>query len=330
MSFSQPGRGDVHVDKPLTNISVAFMQAADAFVADRVFPIVRVEKESDKYFTIPRGHFMRDEMKLRAPGAPVELANYTISTDSYRCDVWALGTMVADQVRANYDSPLAPDQEAVDFLSQKALIRKDRLWAGQFFTTSVWTGDFTGVDSASPGASQFGRFDRSDSKPIETIRAARRRVHLRTGLRPNVLVLGPQVWDALVDNAQIVGRLDRGQTSGPAMVLKQNLAALFELDEILVMDGIFNSAVEGAADSLGAIGSKSALLLYRPSSPGLRTPTAGYTFSWSGFMGASALGTRIKRLRDEKAEADQIEIQMALDYKLVSADLGAFLATAVN
>jgi len=39
---------------------------------------------------------------------------------------------------------------------------------------------------------------------------------------------------------------------------------------------------------------------------------------------------RMKRMRDEKREADMIEIQMAFDQKLVQADLGHFYLTVVN
>ena len=38
MPFIEPSRSDVHVDGPLGNISVAFLQSQDAFVADTVFP----------------------------------------------------------------------------------------------------------------------------------------------------------------------------------------------------------------------------------------------------------------------------------------------------
>ena len=67
--YSVPGRADVHVDRPLTNLSIAFRQSADAFVADRVFPVVPVSKQTDSFFTIPRGAFLRDQMEKKAPGA---------------------------------------------------------------------------------------------------------------------------------------------------------------------------------------------------------------------------------------------------------------------
>jgi len=330
MAINQPGSGDVHVDRPLTQIAIAYAQNPEAFVADRVFPVLPVAKQTDSYFTIPRGAWFRDEMKKRAPGALSAERTHDVSTDTYACDVWALHEMLADQVRANYDSPLQADREITEGLSQAGMIRKEREFVTSFFTSGLWTGDYTGVDSASPGASQIGRWDRADSTPIEDIRAAKRRVQARTGFRPNKLVLGPEVYDALLDHPDIVGRIDRGQTTGAARVMRENLAALFELDEVLVMESVYNSAVQGATDSIGFIGGKSALLVYAAPSPGLYVPSGGYTFSWTGLMGAGALGMRMKRIRDEKRESDMIEIQMAFDQKLVSADLGQFFITAVN
>lgn len=330
MAINEPGRGDVHVDRPLTQIAIAFAQNPEVFIADRVFPILSVNKQSDSYFTIPIGEWYRDQMKKRAPGALSAERTHTLSTDTYLCDVWALHEMLADQVRANYDSPLQADREITEGLTQAGMIRKERQWVTDFFGSGLWTTDQTGIDSASPGANQVGRWDRADSTPIEDIRTGKRRVQARTGFRPNKLVIGREVYDALLDHPDIVGRLDRGQTQGPALVQRQNLAALFELDEVLVMDSVFNSATEGATDSIGLIGGKVALLVYAAPVAGLYNPSAGYTFSWTGLLGAGALGMRMKRIRDEKRESDMIEIQMAFDQKLVSADLGQFYITVVN
>ncbi len=328
--INQPGRGDVHVDGPLTMIAIAFAQNPEVFIADRVFPILPVSKQTNKYFVVPRGAWFRDEMKKRAPGALSAQRTHEVSTDSYSCDVWALHEMLADQIRANYDSPLQADREMTEGLSQAGMIRKERQWVTDFFGSGLWSVDQTGVDSASPSTNEVGRWDRADSTPIEDVRAGKRRVQARTGFRPNKLAVGREVYDALLDHPDIVGRLDRGQTNGPAMVKRESLAALFELDEVLVMDSVFNSATEGAADSIGLIGGKSALLVYSAPSPGLYVPSAGYTFSWTGLLGAGALGMRMKRIRDEKRESDMIEIQMAFDQKLIEADLGQFYITIVN
>lgn len=330
MSINQPGKGDVHVDRPLSNIAIAYTQDSDAFVSDRVFPILPVAKQTDKYFIIPRGAWFRDEMKKRSPGAKSAERTHEVSTDSYSADVWALHEMLADQIRANYDSPLQPEREMTEGLTLAGLIRKENIFVDSYFKTSVWATEVTGVDSATPTAGQFGRWDRADSTPIEDIRTGKRAVQQLTGFRPNKLTLQRAVYDALLDHPDIVGRLDRGQTTGPAIVMRQNLAALFELSEVLVMDAVQNTAVEGAADVFDFIGGKNALLTYSPAAAGLYVPSAGYTFSWSGLLGAGALGMRMKRMRDEPRESDMLEIQMAFDQKLVQDELGYFFLDAVN
>jgi hypothetical protein len=329
MPYVQPSRSDVHVDRPLTNISIAFMQRADNFIADRVFPVVPVAKQSDKYFTYDRGMFNRDEMKLRAPGTESAGATYKLSTDSYSADVWALHNDIADQVRANADSPLQLDREATEFLTVKGLIRKEKAWAATHFVTGAWTTERAGVASG-PTGTQFLRWDVAASTPIENVRSGASAMAVLTGFRPNKMVIGRNVYDALLDHPDIVGRIDRGQTAGTAIVMRQNLAALFEMDEILVMDAIENSANEGATNVHAFIGGKHALLAYAAPNPGIMVPSAGYTFSWTGFLGAGALGTRIKRMRMEQLEADRIEIEMAFSQKKVAADLGSFFLNAVS
>lgn len=329
MPFNQPSRSDVHVDGPLTSVSLAFIQSTDAFVADRAFPRMGVAKQTDSYFTYDRGYFNRAEMQKRAPATESAGANYSISTDSYAADVWALHRDIADQVRANADSPISLDREAALLLSGQALLRKETEWASAHFVTGVWTTERAGV-AATPTGTQFLRWDDAASTPIEDVRQGVRAVHQSTGFRPNKMVVGRIVYDALLDHPDIVGRLDRGQTSGTAMVMRENLAALFEMQEVLVMDAIQNTALEGLTNVHSYIGGKHAVLLYTPASPGLMVPSAGYTFTWTGLLGGGALGSRISRMRMDPLKADRIEIEMAFDQKLVSADLGAFFLNAVS
>lgn len=329
MGIQQPGQGDVHIDRPLTNISLAFLQARDGFVADRAFPTVPVGKQTDKYFTYDRGAFNRDEMQKRAAGTESAGATYTVSTDNYGCDVYGLHVNVADQMRANADSPLSPDREATEFLSLKALIRRERSWAAQYFATTVWTNERAGVAS-SPTGTQFLRWNDAASDPIKNVDDMGSTIQESTGFRPNRLILGRRTWDAIKNHPDIIGRIDRGQTEGAARAARATVAAIMELDEVLVMDGIVNTAIEGAANAHSFIGGKHALLVYAAPNPGLMVPSAGYTFTWSGLLGSNVLGTRISRFRMEHLKSDRIEIEQAFDHKKVAADLGGFFLNAVS
>lgn len=325
MPYIQPGPGDVHVNRPLTNMSLAFPN--DGWVADKVFPNIPVNSRSDVYFTYDRGHFNRNNMRVRGPSTRASRATYGISTDSFSCARWALARDIDDEVRANADSPVNLDVEATEFLTRGALINREVNWAAAFFTTSKWTTDVTGA--AAPTGSQVLQWSDPASTPIENIRAKKTVIRKSTGVEANKLVIGREVWDALIDHPDIIARMDRGQTTGPAMANRQAVAEILELDEVLVMEGIYNSANEGATNVHAFVGGKSALLVHAAPRPGVMTVSGGYTFSWTGFLGATTNGWRIKKYREEAITSDTIEIEQYYAQKLVSADCGVFFATIV-
>lgn len=328
-SYAQPSRTDVHVNRPLTNVSVAFMQETEGFVADRAFPVVPVDKQSDRYFLYLRGEFNRHEMRKRAPGTESAGGTYKIdNTPTYYAENYSFHRDIPDDVRNNADDPLNLDRDATEYLTLKALINREVSWAAKYFVTGVWAQEYAGVAGA-PGASQFQQWNQAASTPIENVRFMRTATKLKGGLRPNKMAIGRYVWDALMDHPDIIGRVDRGQTSGPAKANLDALAALFELDEILVLDAIQNTALEGATESNAFIGGKHALLFYAAPRPGIMTPTAGYTFAWRGAPGASGLGTRISKIRAPLIRSDRVEIDDNFDQKLVSADLGFMFLNAV-
>lgn len=325
----QPTSGDVHVNTPLTNISIAFSQNSTNFIADKVFPNIPVSKQSDIFYLYDRGFFNRDEMDVRAEGTESKGSGYALDTDTYYAPVYAFHHDISDQRRANADSVLNQDREATELVSLKAMIKREKLWVAKYFAASLWTTELQGVVGA-PGGGQFQQWHVAASTPIENIRAAKTAVLELTGFEPNTLTISQNVYDALIDHPDIVDRIKYGQTpGGVAMISTQDLANLFKLERVLISKAIVNTAVEGAANAHSFIAGKHALLSYSPPSPGIMTPTAGYTFSWNGLLGASALGSRIKRFRLEAIASDRIEIEMAFDQKLISADLGYFFKDAV-
>lgn len=327
-----PTHGDVHVNQPLTNISIAYIQDATNFIADRVFPNISVSKQSDRYYTYDRGYFNRDEMDVRAPGTESSGSGYTVdSTPTYYCPIYAFHHDIPDERRANADSVLAPDREATMLCSSKALIKREKLWVSKYFAGSIWTSDVDGVSSGENNSTTFRQWNDANSTPIEDVRNAKTTVLQRTGFEPNVMVIGRQVFDKLCDHPDIIDRIKYGQTAGRgiAQIDVSDLEAVFKINRILVMNSIENTAKEGQTNSHLFIGGKKCLLAYAAPTPGLMTPTAGYTFSWTGFLGAASTGQRIKKFRMEPIASDRVEIEMAFDQKLVAADLGYFFDTIV-
>lgn len=320
----QPTPRDVHVDAALTNISVAYVQDANNFIADKVFPFVGVEKQSDLYFTYEKGAFFRDDAKRRAPGTESAGSGFTLSTASYYCSKWALHKDVDDDTVANSDPGIDPYRDAATFVMQNLLIRRERLFVDAYMKTGVWGTDVV-------GGTNFAQWDdEATSDPAEDFKDGRIAILSKTGYLPNTLVVGYEVHEALKKHPLIQ---EKFKYTSAASITAEMIAQYLEIERYLVAKSIYNSSAEGVADAsavFGFIHGKNALLCYSAPSPSLLQPTAGYCFGWRGLTGLNNLGIRTKRFRMEQLESERIESDMSLDLKLVAADMGYFFSAAVS
>lgn len=316
----QPTSSDVHVDAILTNISVAYIQDQANFIANRVFPMVPVEKQSDKYFKYTKGDWFRDEAQLRAPATQSAGSGFTLSTDTYSTSVYAFHKDVDDQVRANADNPLNPDRDATTFVTQRMLLRQEIDWSSTYFTTGVWATDKVGGTDFTVWSNY------ASSNPIDDIEAAKSTMLTQTGFMPNTMVVGYDVFRQLRHHPDVVDRIKYTSSEVPAEGI---LARLFGIDRVLVTRAIKNSGAEGASDTFAQVHGKNAALYYVAPSPGLLTPSAGYQFTWRGVSDGMGQSIGISRFRMPELRADRIEAQMAWDYKVVSTDLGYFFSGCV-
>lgn len=323
----QPTSSDVHVNVALTTISIAYIQDQSYFIADQVFPNVPVEQQSNRYYIYNKGDWLRTEAEIRGPGSESRGSGYRLdNTPTYYANVYAVHKDVDDQVRANSDAVLNTDRDATQWVTQQMLIKRDLVWASQYFKTGVWDTERAGVASG-PTGTQFLRWDVAGSTPIEDVTSAVVSQVQNTGFKPNVLVLSPFVFNALKNHAEV---LDRIKYTQRGIVTTDLLAALFDVDKVVIAYAVQNTAAEGATASMSFVFGKHALLLYANPTPSIMTPSAGYTFSWTGWFGATGLGLRIKQFRKEDIESDRIEAQMAFDMKVVATDCGYMFLNAVS
>lgn len=322
-----PTASDLHVNRPLTNMSVMVVQDEAEFVADKIMPNIPSEKQGDQYFIYDAGDFHRDTMQIRADGAESAGDGWRQSTDSFFCDVFALHHDVSDRRRANTDLPLNEDQDATRFLTHKALLKREIDFVSTFLTTGVWTG---AVDTASGSLSGTSfvpttKFDNASGAPIKCLREQLMANKGVTGYRMNTLVLAEDVWNAIQESADFLARITGGSSnSSPAIVTKQLLAQILEIDNVYVVGAVKNTAKEGQTASNSFLFTDAALLCYVPKAPGVRQAACGYTFTWPQYGGAS-WGGRIKKFRMEQNGSDRIEIELCYDMKTIAPTMGAYL-----
>lgn len=323
---------DMHVNRALTTIMVAYQQSAAAFIAGKVFPNIPVEKPTDFYNKMGRRAFLQTNMLKRAPRTETPGVDWNFTRDTFATEVWGLHHDVEDQMRASADENWNLDRTGTELITQQALLRRELEWYDSYFKTGVWDTDNAGV-AAAPGAGQFLQFDQTGSSPITLFRKARRSFHGRTGILPNFVVFGSDVWDNIIDHPEFIDRIKYTQST--IHLSRALVATALEIDNIYVSEAVqatdltdeLNADVVPTTSYIG--GTKDFLLGYAAARPSRETPSAGYTFSWKGYLGASAFGGRIKKFRMEPIACDRIEIEMAYDYKSVCTELGSFYADAV-
>jgi hypothetical protein len=322
----QPTSSQVHVDAILTNISVAYLQRAENFIADKVFPVVPVDKQSDKYFVYSKNDWLRDEARVRTDGTESVGSGYNITTDNYYADVYAIHKDIGDQTRANADAPINVDREAAEFVTHRLLTRREIQFVNDFMTTNKWSVDVTGV-SGSPSTGQTRQWnDYTNSDPIEDIEAGKASILSTTGLEANTLVLGYDVFRALKNHPDLV---DRIKYTSSQTITEDMLARMFDIERVLVSKSVKATNAEGATAAYSFTTGKTALLAHVAPSPGILTPSAGYTFSWTGVSQGMGLTIGTSSFRLESLRATRVEAELAFDNKVVAADLGYFWNTIV-
>ena len=323
---NNPNRSQIHIDRPLTDVSIAYTQDVSNFVNEKVFPVINVGKQSDKYFTYDKGDALRVHTDVRNAGSESAGAGFDLNTENFFCDTFALHTEIADEDRDNADDPLDLDTDSTEFLTHDILMKKEMDFFAKYFKAGVWENDFTGV-GATPGAGEFLQWDLTGSEPVADVKAWVRAINASTGAsRKNMtLTISPDVWDVLAEHADIIDRIKHTETG---ILTEDIVAQVMGIKQILVAEGVVNSAAKGQTEAVDYMATpKSALLTYAPAKAGKKRPSAGYTFKWRNYNKGDSIAVR--KFYIEVRESDRIEVKCAYDQKVVATDCGLFAASVI-
>ena len=310
--MSQPTANELQaVDPVLTRTMVTYMQDASRFVASRAFPGVPFDKDGETYYKFDKGYWLSDEAEERAYGDDYAESGFKASTGTAQTVQYALSKKIPDEDVANNQAPMDLRVASVNWLGLKFLIRKERLFAAAAMASSVWETDKT-VDNKWS--------DTVNGDPVGDVTTGKRTISQSTGQKPNRLIMGEIVHDRLKLHPEIIERVKYVQRATGANV-RAALADVFEVDELLVAEAIYNSANEGQTASISAIIDDDALLVYAEPTPSKFTPSAGYCFYWNPGGGEGAI---LRSVRIDKNDADMVKGKIQLVYTVVATDLGYF------
>lgn len=319
----------VHVDEFLTSFAINFAQEQN-YLADKVFPVLDVEKQSDKYYVFDAAEENRESNDLvtkLAPRTEPRKFEITQSQDNYFAEVYGAGFDIDTQTAANEDAVLRTRQRKARRLMNELLAKRDRDFISTYMTTGVWGADLAGT-------TDFTKWSDAASTPIDDIMKWKEDFAVRNyGIKANKIVLTPDIKRVLMGNAQILGRINGGATvSNPAMINDSILAGVFEVESIVYADAVTNRANVGEAENAGYMVEDQLLMVHTPSDVGMDTAASGMIFAWNSIPDVS-WGITMESFTDDALARQQLaEVvhgKMAYDMKVTGSNLGTYVTDLI-
>lgn len=305
------------LDTRLTGISLAYTNKT--LIADSVLPRVPVGGQTFKWlnfnkadrFTIPNTRIgrkgMPNEVEFSATETPGNVFDYGLD------DVVPNDDIVA--APQGYD----PLGNATEGLTDLLLLDREVRVASLVFNPATYPVGNKVQNTA--GA----YWDQDASNPVAQITDALNGMLMR----PNVAVFSRKVYDALRRHPKVIAAVFPlgGNAAGGGMANRQQLAELFELEEVLVGEGFVNTAKPGQAATIVRVWGNHAAFLHRNRLANTRSPqmTFGYTAQWQ-----SRVAGRIEEPKVGLRGAVRVRVGESVNEIVCAADVGYLIQDAIT
>ena len=229
---------------PRADLGEAFheFQPDQNFIAEQIFPVRGVMKKAASLSVITRKNLKRSDTK-HANGAAFARIGLDAKDMDYKCVSEGLEYPLTNEDRENYASDFDAEVEGVQVLKLKMLLERECRVKDLVFNTTTWTGTplYTDVSGSIP-------FATAGSAIIPVITAAKEKSRLLTGVTPDTLILGEALVLQILANTTIKACFP-GATLITQEMLRQALPGIFDLNQLIVGNAVYDSAKEGRAFS---------------------------------------------------------------------------------
>lgn len=291
-----PQVNQLHVNQLLSNVSLKYSNAE--YIWDKVFPKVPVVKESDLYRIYER-NFRIPETKRASKGVAREF-QFEVSSAAYVLETHALKDYVGDDESDNYDQG-SLDVDTTENLTD-AIMRRIEDSVSKLFTTTSW--------SLNVSLTTAWTSNTTTTNPIPYYDTAASTIIANSGYAPNYAILPRDGFVAVKNHVSVLDRVKYTSTE-----ISQNMiASLIGVPELLVPNAVKDTSAEGATTVLANFYGDISFMGWKPSSPGLKTPSCGYTFMKSQ--------APVRKWRVDERKANAIEVEYKFVPKVVASLTG--------
>lgn len=266
------GVSDVHIDAALATYASGYMDQNSNFIADKVMPVLPVDKATNKFFAWDKADVFQpvQNLAVAADGAVQEFSP-RLSTDSYATTGYAAASFVSTELQANSDSAVNPEMMAIKRCMAAIMLQREFRVANLLTGSGNWSGGYTTTIAA--GAKWNGG---ASSNPISDIFTAMQSSYTDV----SAIVMSELVYQDFIQNAAVQKYIASKTAITPLPSDGAQFSAILQLPPIVVArrKAILSSG------SLGYIWGNNVVLVKAedPIPTNGETVSTARTFRWTG------------------------------------------------
>lgn len=307
-----PQLGDVHVNAPLTNFALQYRNRP--FIADDVFPIVPVVKESDLYYTFSREE-LRDVDTLRQPGALAKEVEWVPSTAAYLAKEYAMRHLLPDRIVNNSDAPVRPRINTVAKLMKWIQLGAEK----RIQAVCQNSGNAVATVAASP------KWDGTSPMIERDIDTAKDSVRNNAGVEPNAIVFAENVKDVVKRDSTLRDLIryviNLGAGNRDLLINGELPPVMFNL-AIIIAGAVEDTSNPGASSSISKIWNDAVPVFYREMAPSLDAVTWGFQMRVQQAL--------VTTYRDEPRKGEWIEASVIQAEELVTTSAAVLITDVLS
>ncbi len=295
---------EVHENAALSNIAIGYN--LKGFIAEDIFPILPVKKESDIYYTWDKDMGFRYVDGLRADGTESKTLSYNVGKSTYTCEEYALKVRVTDRERDNADDVLKLESSKTKRVQRQLLLGQERRVASLLTTQ----GNYPASNRTQlSGAGQWNNASFAGDIELD-IDTGKEAVRVGTGGDdPNFIIIPSAVSKVVKRDTAIRGLIKYTHAD---LLVDGDLPPMLWGLKVMIPKSVYTVSVEGnATQTYTDVWGKHVVLGFNPGAEGsIDTPAFGYIFRKQA--------PTVYQWYEDKVRATFIEVSMIQDEVMTS------------
>lgn len=236
---------------------------------------------------------------------------------------WADGTMqIDDNTTRIWGASMSP--ASLEAMKRKTMLAALMNTEEAEFVASAW---LTSAWTTSYASGTVDKWSDMSSDPVDQVNTARSQILLKSGMDANAMIMPRAVYNALTIHPRIRERISGGQGGASnQLVKKADIAALFELQELHVVDYAYNQAatLEATLDMQYTV-TDGVLFFHRATGMDDDQPVVGDAIIRAGWRGTgSDDGVLVNNGRNEEGRYEWRYLGRCAKYVIPNPGAGAF------